>query len=342
MRDVDVVIATRNRPQPLERCLTALTRQAYRDFGVIVVDDASDEPVADHLPRDLRDALTPTVLRQERRAGPGAARNAGVAESGARYIVFVDDDVCAQPELVARHVAALAAGDGERRAAIGPLAMPPDWRPTPWNLWEARTVDVEYGRMLRGEYRPTWRQFHTGNASLVRADFEAVGGFDERFDRAEDIELALRLRQHGVEFVFDPLAIGWHYAHRSLAAWRNVARSYARTDVMLSELHPELGWLHAIGRERARRHPALLLARRAFERRALRPLVTAGATGAARVLHAARARRLAMYGLSLAYDLEYSDALRHEVRAACPVAGGTPWGAASRRDAPHRRRQADA
>src|SRR6185295_4881663 len=96
---------------------------------------------------------------------------------------------------------------GPHSVVIGPLAAPPDWRPTPWNRWEAETVEAEYDRMIRGVYEPTWRQFFTGNAFLRRADFLDAGGFNETFRRAEDIELGYRLHRLGCEFVFEPEAI---------------------------------------------------------------------------------------------------------------------------------------
>ena len=45
--------------------------------------------------------------------------------------------------------------------------------------------------------------------------FLNVGGFDSRFQRAEDVELAFRLRSRGVRFVFNPDANVLHYASRS-------------------------------------------------------------------------------------------------------------------------------
>src|SRR5690606_14127087 len=122
-------------------------------------------------------ALNLRLLRNEVSRGPAAARNRAVAAGDAPYVAFIDDDVRAEPDLLARQAAMMRAR-GPNTILIGPLCAPPDWRPTAWNRWEAAQLEVEYGRMARGEYRPTWRQFHTGNAFLPRATFEALGGFD--------------------------------------------------------------------------------------------------------------------------------------------------------------------
>src|SRR5579859_5661957 len=39
---LSIIIATRNRPDRLERCLCSIARQSYRQFQAIVVDDGSD------------------------------------------------------------------------------------------------------------------------------------------------------------------------------------------------------------------------------------------------------------------------------------------------------------
>jgi GT2 family glycosyltransferase len=313
MTAVDVVIATRDRPDSLRRCLEELAKQTFSDFGVIVVDDGSSTAVAEAVTEGLAPTVDVRFLRNERSHGPGHARNVGVRASEAEFVAFIDDDVRATPELLQEHY------DQHRRAAgsiasIGPLAEPPRRDATAWNLWEARNLEREYERMRAGSYQPTWRQFHTGNVLLRRADFWAAGGFDERFRRAEDIELGLRLALGGVEFVFAHSAVGWHYAERSLDAWLRIPKSYARCDVAVARLHPRTNWLDVVQRERGRRHPAMRLARTVLARSAVRGATTRAACGLARRLHAAGATGLGMSLLSLAYDVEYDASLREAMR----------------------------
>ena len=52
----------------------------------------------------------------------------------------------------------------------------------------------------------------------------ASGGFDERYRRAEDIELAHRLEKLGVQFFFNMEAVGYHYAERSFILAANALR----------------------------------------------------------------------------------------------------------------------
>jgi GT2 family glycosyltransferase len=252
---VDVVVATFNRPDRLRRCLAALGGQTFKDFGIIVVDDASPTP-ASEAAADFAGAFPRLrFVRVETNRGPAHARNTGVAASCADFICFIDDDVDASPELLANHVAALGSA-GPGHVSIGPLLAPHDWRPTPWNRWEAATLQVEYDRMERGFYEPTFRQFFTGNTMLARSDFLKAGGFNEAFTRAEDVELGMRLDSAGCRFLFTPNAAAWHYAERSLASWRAIPGQYGRFDVEMDRLHPELHWLEHIRRETRERHIA--------------------------------------------------------------------------------------
>lgn len=316
---LDVVIATYNRPAALRRCLGALAVQTVLPARVIVVDDHSPEPLTAATVGDVA-PLAVELLSMPDNGGPARARNAGVAASDADVVLFVDDDVVADMRLVERHVAAHE--QAAHLAVIGPLAAPADWRPTPWNRWEAATLKVEYDRMQRGIYRPTWRQFFTGNASLRRDDFERSGGFDSRFGRAEDIELGIRLRDEGCTFVFEPQAIGWHYAHRTRREWLRIARDYAVADAAIGRLYPEMRWLDHVDSEAGGRH-ALTRGLAAV----LRPLrgeylfaevASRGSLAFARL----GASGLASGALSAAYAVSYQRAAR-DVRE-----GVHPWAAA--------------
>lgn len=308
MTSITVVTPTYNRRAQLARCLDALANQSVAGFEVIVVDDASPEPVAQWLDGDAY-PFELTVLRMTSNGGPARARNRAAAAARGEVLAFVDDDVVADRGLLAAHLASLERL-GPHGVSIGPLAAPPDWKPTPWNRWEAETIAVEYRRMVRGDYAPTWRQFFTGNAMLRRDDFLDVGGFDESFKRAEDIEFAYRLSRRGATFGFEPGAIGWHYAERPLASWRRIPSQYAEFDLAIDRIHPELRWQQRIAVETRRRH---WLTRGVDSAASLirGERTTAGlAIGVARIAHAARMAGVSSPLLSLAFQLEYNRAHR--------------------------------
>jgi GT2 family glycosyltransferase len=229
--DVTVVIPTYERRERLHRVLSALARQTDVGFEVVVVSDGSTDGTDEY----LRSADTPLAVITERQdnAGPAAARNLGIKLASRELLLFIDDDVMPTPQLVGAHVAAHERL-GDRFVVIGPMLNPPDHRMSPWVRWEQTMLQKQYGALERGVYSATARQFYTGNASVRREHVLRVGGFDTSLRRAEDVELAFRLREHGLAFAYEPRAIGLHYAERSFAAWLEIAAAYGRNDVVFA------------------------------------------------------------------------------------------------------------
>jgi GT2 family glycosyltransferase len=279
------------------------------DFRVIVADDCSSPRAESVVPPELGDHLRISYVRTPQNAGPGAARNLAIEGSRAEFIAFLDDDVDADPDWLFEHLRAHDEGDGGT-VTIGPLLAPSDWNPTPWNRWEAAKLAVEYGRMQRGEYEPTWRQFFTGNAVVRRSLFQQAGGFNPALRRAEDIELGVRMARLGATFRFVPTARGWHYAHRSSRSWLLNAKRYAEVDAWLDEAYPELRWRALIEDELGRRAPSSRLTRKVATKILGERVAVATAMGASRLLNHSATAHLAVRASSLAYDVRYRSALR--------------------------------
>ncbi|HLZ23828.1 MAG TPA: glycosyltransferase [Ktedonobacterales bacterium] len=250
-----VVIPTYNRCASLERVLRALGQQtvAPATFEVVLVADGCTDntgamcrQLAPEMPYDLR------VIEQEN-AGPAAARNRGVYEARAALIVFIDDDVVPDERLIEGHLAAHTRDGEDNIVALGPLLPPLDTRLNAWGAWEERSLCGHYAAMQAGLWQPTYRQFYTGNASLYKRHILAAGGFNTRFLRAEDIELGLRMRDQGCQFVFLPEARGWHYVHRTFASWARMPVAYGHASITMGRNH-HTGEVANLAREYAGRN----------------------------------------------------------------------------------------
>lgn len=230
-----MVIPTYNRCRSLERVLAALARQTVPtgSFEVLVVADGCTDGTAACCWRLA--ATLPYVLRlvEQPNGGPATARNLGVREARAPLIVFVDDDVVPDEELLAAHLAAHAPDASDNVVAIGPLLPPPDMHLNAWGEWEERALCNQYVVLETATWPMSYHSFYTGNASLSRRHILDVGGFDPAFRRAEDIELGNRLSIHGSKFAYLPHARGWHYVHRSFASWMQMPVAYASASVAI-------------------------------------------------------------------------------------------------------------
>lgn len=253
MPEVSVVIPTHNRLSRLKQILTALKQQniPLDDFEVIVVSDGSKDGTGDY----LNSLVTPFPLRFIPQASQGAAvaRNCGVEHASGDIILFIDDDVVPTPRLISEHLR-FHNQYGDRTVVIGPMITPPGYKMSPWVQWEQAMLVKQYGDMVAKVWAPTARQFYTGNTSLGRRHLISAGGFDPSFRRAEDVELAYRLTNQGLSFVFNPQAVGYHYAERSFTSWIKIPYAYGVNDVIFT-VHKDQGWLlPAILREYQLRH----------------------------------------------------------------------------------------
>jgi glycosyltransferase involved in cell wall biosynthesis len=199
--ELSVVIPTFNRSEHLRVCLDALVQQTQpaSDFEVVVVDDGSSDGTEEMLER-ISTAFALHVVRQENQ-GYGAARNHGVEVASGRYLLFLDDDVVASPELVAEHLRVQREHGGA--VVVAPKLLPNRANRLTRDLAENR---LNYYRRL-AERPLTYGDCWAGNLSVPRSEFLAVGGFAVDLRREVDTELGYRLQADGVRLVFAPHAV---------------------------------------------------------------------------------------------------------------------------------------
>jgi len=88
---VSVIICTRNRRKLLmERALPSVLKQTYKDFEVIIIDDASEDDTLKKV-LALEDKRI-TIVRNEKRRGLAYGRNLGAKLAKGEYVVSLDDD----------------------------------------------------------------------------------------------------------------------------------------------------------------------------------------------------------------------------------------------------------
>jgi len=234
---LSVVVATFNRPALIERLLEQLSAQTLppAEFEVVVVDDGSREPVE---PR-LSARAWPFALRVEAQpnAGQASARHRGILAARGDVLVIVDDDMQVGADFLERHLELHPAGT--RRVVLGRIRPPPEGMALQ-ERWHQRNLDRIHERGRAGG-TVHGNSMYTGNASLRRADYLAVGGFDTSLRQAEDVEIGLRLERSGVEFVLSEDAWTVNGSdHTSVSRWRDRARRYGRHDLLISRKHTDL------------------------------------------------------------------------------------------------------
>jgi glycosyltransferase involved in cell wall biosynthesis len=196
---VSVVVPTRNRRALLERALASVDAQRFRDFEVLVVDDASSDGTAGWL-RETRPGIH--VLEMARRVGAGVARNRAIALARGDIVAFLDDDDRWHPGFLEAQVAQL---DAHREAELGTTGH----------------VEIDAsGRVSRPDLRPLFGYpdplirllaecpIHTMSVvACRRAVFARIGDFDAKLEIVQDLDWYLRLALRGGGLVHCPDAL---------------------------------------------------------------------------------------------------------------------------------------
>jgi GT2 family glycosyltransferase len=181
-----VVIPACDAAHFLERSLPAVLAAAG-DADVLVVDAGSLDRTA-----EVAAGSGARVLSLSGRAGPSAARNAGVEKTRAEVVLFLDADCVPRPDVVERVQAAFAADPG-LVALTGSYT-----RDSPEPGFFSQYMNLRHHhthQIARREGATFW----SGCGAVRRSAFAEVGGFDaEGFPNGmEDMELGLRLRELG-------------------------------------------------------------------------------------------------------------------------------------------------
>lgn len=235
-RSVSVIIPTFRKRAFLEATLSSLAAQTYPAAltEVVVVDDCSDDGSFEHL-QSLATPFSLVPVRHEVNKGRAAARNTAIHAATGDLVVFVDDDMRCEPDLIEQHVCFHEAHPNT--VAIGnALTAPELGRKTVFSYLDEMGVH----RLEPGSVAPA-RYFVTNNASVERRHLLDVGLFDESFRRYgfEDTELAFRLEDDaGLSFRYCATALAYHLHDQSLSDVLDKRTESARPLLRLLDRHP--------------------------------------------------------------------------------------------------------
>lgn len=216
-----VVVCTRDRPELLEGCLSALARQDHPSYEVLVVDNASQGSETRRLAETWK-----TRYAREDRPGLDWARNRGLAESLSPFVAFTDDDARPEPGWLSALMRGFGSPDVQ---AVTGLVLPAELETPAQVLFE----DV-YGGMGKGfrvrvhaqphdrpVYRPEWVGVGC-NMAFRREAALAAGGFDPALDVGTptggggDLDVFQRLLESRAVIVYRPDAVVRHLHRRDL------------------------------------------------------------------------------------------------------------------------------
>lgn len=217
MPKIGIVISNYNGWRDTRVCLESLRHQTFRDFEVILLDDASTDDSVQQLSGMLDDNVV--FLPQTRNQGFAAINNLGIRRAladGADWVMLLNNDTACAPDML-ETLLRQTPPDGVSCPKM--LFMDP-----PDEIWFAGgTLDRKTGKVVHlGGHAKDGPDFSRKKqvgfitfccVLLPRKVIEAVGYLDESlFMYCEDVDYCIRLTDAGVPMWYLPDAVLHHKA----------------------------------------------------------------------------------------------------------------------------------
>jgi GT2 family glycosyltransferase len=236
---IALVVVNFNSGPLLAKCLAALARQTFREFEVIVLDNASTDSSA--LAAEQIWPIPITLIRAPTNLGFAAGVNRAVRHAGpSRWLALLNPDAFPDADWLEHLVSAAERYPGSASFASRQLmAERPDLFDGAGDVYHTCGMAWRafHGQPVPDALEPECEVFSAcAAAALYRRDvFEAIGGLDEDFFcYLEDVDIGFRLRLAGWECRYVPFAVVSHVGS---------ATSGRRSDFMTYHAHRNLVWV---------------------------------------------------------------------------------------------------
>ena len=238
-RNLTVVIATRDRPESLLRCLMSVQATVPPPKAVVVVDNAPSDRRTEEMLAETPGLESVRYVLEPRR-GLGRAHNAALSLIDTEFVAFTDDDVVVDPTWVGSLADAFEAGDDV--VCVTGLIAPLELR-TREQWWMERSCGFAKGyerriHSLGGQGSSTLFPYDAGtfgsgaNMAFRTSYLREVGGFDRSLGTGtralggDDLAALHGVVARGHQLVYEPAAVVLHRHHDALAALERQAYGY--------------------------------------------------------------------------------------------------------------------
>ena len=228
-----IIVPVYNRPDEVDELLCSLTRQAFTDFEVLIVEDGSAIPCKDVCDK-YAGKLNVRYYKKEN-SGPGQSRNYGAERANGDYLIILDSDVVLPDGY-------LAAVDEELRREVcdafgGADASHPSFTPVQKAISYSMTSFFTTGGIRGGKKKLDRFYPRSYNMGIRREVYQQLGGFSKmRF--GEDIDFSYRIVEAGYKCRLFPEAWVWHKRRTDLRKFFRQVYNSGIARINLEKRHP--------------------------------------------------------------------------------------------------------
>lgn len=191
---VATIIPTYKRPEALNRSIESVLKQTYNNIEIFVVDD--NEPNSkyrietENVMKDYIQIDNVKYVKHSKNKNGSAARNTGIRVSDSDYVAFLDDDDEFLPDRIDKLVKKMEDLEEEWGACYTSY------------IKYSKNNKVQYSKEKREGYlfiEALMRSIYIGSGSNLfvrRSAINKINGFDESFNRNQDLEFLARLLRY--------------------------------------------------------------------------------------------------------------------------------------------------
>ena len=228
-----IIVPVYNRPDEVDELLDSLTRQAYSDFEVIIVEDGSSIPCKEVCEK-YGNSLPLSYFRKEN-SGPGQSRNYGAERAKGDYLIILDSDVVLPDGYLKALDKELSENPCE--AFGGADASHPSFTPVQKAISYSMTSFFTTGGIRGGKAKLDKFYPRSYNMGIKREVYQQLGGFSKmRF--GEDIDFSYRIVEAGHKCRLFPSAWVWHKRRTDLRKFFRQVYNSGIARINLEKRHP--------------------------------------------------------------------------------------------------------
>ena len=228
-----IIVPVYNRPDEVDELLDSLTRQAYSDFEVIIVEDGSSIPCKEVCEKYGNSLPLSYFLKEN--SGPGQSRNYGAERAKGDYLIILDSDVVLPDGYLKALDKELSENPCE--AFGGADASHPSFTPVQKAISYSMTSFFTTGGIRGGKAKLDKFYPRSYNMGIKREVYQQLGGFSKmRF--GEDIDFSYRIVEAGHKCRLFPSAWVWHKRRTDLRKFFRQVYNSGIARINLEKRHP--------------------------------------------------------------------------------------------------------
>lgn len=188
---LSVIVPVYNGEATIDTCMNRIFNSDYKNFEVIVVDDASTDSTIEKLKK-----FNCRVIRLNKNGGVANARNVGARHAKSNVLVFVDSDLYVHKDTFSKMVKKYKSNP--KMGIIGAVNSGKYNSKKFGTKFLSLKLSYDY-KWKNGEKYKKFSSFQSECCLIEKKIFDEIGGFNTKYKKAgvEEYEIGYRLTENG-------------------------------------------------------------------------------------------------------------------------------------------------